>query len=104
MILTLLIPYAVESGGTSVIPLTGMNIVFLVPFHSLSVNLTLNFLSILNIYFSKGQVQFHRKAPGALKTPDSVRIGKFCTKSLNSFCVVFIKTFRTFLSLQNIIF
>ena len=40
--------------------------------------------------------------PKPLKTSKCVRIGQYCTEPLTSSCIVFIKTFWTFLSLQNI--
>ena len=60
------------------------------------------YLSLQNILFSEGAGTFLRKSPKPLKTSKCVRFGQFCTKPFASFCVVFIKTFWTFLSLQNI--
>ena len=55
--------------------------------------LILNFLSLQNILFLERTGAIPRKSPKPL-----------CTEPFTSFCVVFIKTFWTFLSLQNICF
>ena len=64
----------------------------------------LKFLSLQNISFLEGTGAILRKSPKPLKTSKCMRIGQYCTEPLTSFCVVFIKTFWTFLSLQNICF
>ena len=64
--------------------------------------LILNFLSLQNILFLEGAGTFLWKSSKPLKTSKCMRFGQFCTKPFTSFCVVFIKTFWTFLSLQNI--
>ena len=64
--------------------------------------LIMNFLSLQNILYLEGAGTFLRKSPKPLKTSKCVRFGQFCTKPFASFCVVFIKTFWTFLPLQNI--
>ena len=55
-----------------------------------------------NILFLEGAGTFLRKSPKPLQTSKCVHFRQFCTKLFASFCVVFIKTFWTFLSLRNI--
>ena len=57
-----------------------------------------------NILFLEGTGTILKRSPKSLKTSECVRIGQYCTEPLTSFCVVFIKTFWTFLPLQNIYF
>ena len=73
-------------------------------FINMFIILIISFLSFQNILFLEGTGAILRKSPKPLKTSNCVYIGQYCTKPLTSFCVVFIKTFWTFLSLQNICF
>ena len=57
-----------------------------------------------NILFLEGAGSIPRKSPKPLKTSKCVCIRQYCTEPLTSFCIVFIKRFWTFLSLQNICF
>ena len=66
--------------------------------------LFLSFLSLQNILFLERTGTILRKSPKLLETSKCVRIGQYCTEPLTSFCVVFIKTSWTFLSLRNIYF
>ena len=64
----------------------------------------MNFLSLYNILFLEGTGTIPKKCPKPLKTSECMCLRQYCTKPLSSFCVVFIKIFWTFLSLQNIYF
>ena len=77
------------------------------PNTSKTLDLSISFLSLQNFYFIfklEGTGTILKKNPKPLETSKCVRIGQYCTKPLTSLCVVFIKTFWTFLSLQNICF